>query len=133
MNKQKWPQAYPKELRIRFPKPGYPNPIVKAGLVKVSNPGVVVDIPLSTAWPADNIVVGEVAWITGSHERFIVRCFNRIQNRDKHILYDVGSNSARIVRERDGTDGWISNTRAIKYVGEVKNSVWNRGLLSRCV
>jgi dipeptidyl-peptidase-4 len=120
MNKKKWPQAYPKELDIRYPKPGYPNPIVKAGLIKVSRPGAVTDIPLSRAWPADNIVVGEVAWITGSHERLILRCFNRIQNRDKHILYEVGSGSTQIVRERDGTDGWISNTKAIKYVGEIK-------------
>jgi dipeptidyl-peptidase 4 len=120
MNNHKWPQAYPKELDIRYPKPGYPNPIVKAGLFKVSNPGTIIDIPLSTAWPADDIVVGEVAWVTGSHEHLILRCFNRVQNRDKHILYQVGSNSAQIVRERDGTDGWISNTKAIRYVGEVE-------------
>jgi dipeptidyl-peptidase 4 len=119
MNNHKNPQPYPFELKIRYPKPGFPNPTVTGQLFKVSDPSKMMDIPLDSAFPKDDIVVGELAWMTKGHDKLIVRCFNRIQNHDKHLLYEVPSGSSKIIRERDEKDGWLDNPKAMKYVGDV--------------
>jgi dipeptidyl aminopeptidase/acylaminoacyl peptidase len=118
---------YPRQLTFKFPKPGTTNPIAKAHVFKISEPSRVLEIPLSKAFPIDELVIGELAWVTDTHEKLIIRCFNRVQNRDKHVLYEVSSGTAKIVRERNGDDGWLDNTRAMQYVGNLGNSSSSNG------
>lgn len=113
---------YPRTIPIRYPKPGFPNPIVSASVFKLSEPDKQIAIPIEQAFPKDDLVTGEVAWVTSSHRKLIIRCFNRIQNQDKHLLFNVESKEAKIVRERKPNDGWLDNNKAIKYVGKLDNS-----------
>src|ERR1700760_451292 len=122
MDNNKYPMPYSRQLTIKYPKPGYTNPIVKAHIFKISEPNKVLEIPLDKAYAIDDLVVGEVAWVTETHEKVIIRCFNRIQNHDKHVLYDVSAGTTIIVRERNGDDGWLDNGRAIQFVGNLGNS-----------
>jgi dipeptidyl-peptidase 4 len=122
MDDHQFPMAYTRQLNIKYPKPGYKNPIVKAYLFKVSDPSKLVEIPLDKAFPIDDSVIGEIAWLTDGHEKLIIRCFNRVQDRDKYLLYEVSSGASKIVRERDGDGGWLDNTKAIHYVGNLGNS-----------
>lgn len=122
MNNQKYPSIYPRELKIRYPKAGSTNPRVKASVVKVSQLDDIRAVPVGTAFPPDNLIIGEFAWLTEGHGALVLRCFNRVQNRDKHLLYDVESRTAKIIRERDGTDGWLDNHRTIKYIGKLSGA-----------
>jgi dipeptidyl-peptidase-4 len=117
MNKQQWAPAYPKELEIKYPKPGFTNPTVTGSLVKVSSPEEIIPIPFTDAYPPDDIVVGEVSWLTSTHERLVFRCFNRMQNEDKHLLYDVATGETEVIRQRAESKGWLENTKSIKYAG----------------
>jgi dipeptidyl-peptidase-4 len=110
---------YPREVNIRYPKPGFPNPTVSASIASISNPSEIHTIPLDIAFSKENIIVGEVAWVTDKHDSVIFRCFNRAQNHDKHLLFDVNSRTTKVVRERNSKDGWLDNTRSIKYVGKL--------------
>jgi dipeptidyl-peptidase 4 len=116
---------YSRQKHIRYPKPGYPNPLVSASLFKVSEPTKFIDIPITNTFPIDDLVVGEVAWLTDTHEHIMIRCFNRIQNHDKHLLYWVATGEAKILRSRNADDGWLDNTKSLKYVGKAGNSTSN--------
>jgi dipeptidyl-peptidase-4 len=119
MDGKKYPPAYPKEKKIRYPKAGAPNPRVKASVLSLETNSV-KQIPLSeTSFPADSLIIGEVSWLTNSHEKLILKCFNRVQNASKHLLYDTETQSAKVVRDRSEAVGWIDNTKAIKWIGKI--------------
>ncbi|CUS10774.1 unnamed protein product, partial [Tuber aestivum] len=90
---------YPVELRIKYPKTGEKNPTVTFHLLEAYTP--------------DNLIISEVAWVAEKHESVIIRARNRVQDMEKLVLVDVESGNARVVRERDGTDGWLENYLAI--------------------
>jgi dipeptidyl-peptidase-4 len=79
------------------------------------------NIPI-TAFTPNDTVIGEVTWMTEDHSGMIYRAFNRIQRLDKHVLVDPTTGSSEVVRERDGTDGWLDNNIVMTYVGSVANS-----------
>lgn len=108
---------YPRELKLRYPKVSETNPTVSLTLLELRS-GALREIPLDSFAAAD-LIVGEVKWLGENHENVIVRIFNRVQDRDKHVLVDVATGRTRVVRQRDGTDGWLDNTMAIRYVGRV--------------
>ncbi|KAH8154005.1 uncharacterized protein LAJ45_01772 [Morchella importuna] len=64
----------------------------------------------------EDLLITEVAWVAEEHEAVIFRTMNRVQNLEKLIVVDVKSASSSVVRERDGTDGWIDNNLAIRYI-----------------
>jgi dipeptidyl-peptidase-4 len=121
MASQKIAPPYPRELEIRYPKVSEKNPTVTFNLLNVGAIHSSVDVKeiAFDAFAADDLIIGEVAWVADEHESVIFRTFNRVQDQEKHVLVDVASGSAKIVRERDGTDGWLDNTLAIQYVGKV--------------
>jgi dipeptidyl-peptidase-4 len=119
MDGQKYPRAYPKENSIRYPKAGATNPRVKASVANLETNNI-KQVPLSElSYPSENLIVGEVAWLTDSHEKLILRCFNRVQNAAKHLLYDIKAHSAKVVGERSVPVGWLDNTKAIKWIGRL--------------
>lgn len=107
--------AYPRELKLRYPKVGSKNPTVALSVLKVeakeSSP-----VPID-AFAADEAIVGEVAWVTAGHSAVIYRVFNRVQDLDRHVVVDPETRQSTVVRERNGTDGWLENTLAMQYVG----------------
>lgn len=112
--------SYPRELELRYPKAGTTNPTVELNIVDVETKKV-VNVPID-AFSKNDTIVGEIKWVTDKHSALIYRAFNRVQDRDKHILVDVQTMASKAVRERDGTDGWLDNHMAISYVGEAQDS-----------
>jgi dipeptidyl-peptidase-4 len=108
---------YPREIELRYPKVSEPNPIVTFHLLHVASFSV-QEIATETFAPED-LIIGEVAWVADEHENVIFRTFNRVQDKEKVVLVDVARRTAKVVRERDGTDGWLDNNIAIEYVGKV--------------
>ncbi|PWW77994.1 hypothetical protein C7212DRAFT_276799 [Tuber magnatum] len=112
---QKLAPPYSKELRIRYPKVGEKNPTVTFHILEINNPSAPRKIGFQ-AYTPDNMIISEVAWVTENHEHVILRMQNRVQDTEKLVLVDAKSGNAKVVRERDGTDGWLDNFRAITYV-----------------
>ncbi|KAK5996817.1 Dipeptidyl peptidase 4 [Cladobotryum mycophilum] len=118
MNKQKLAPTYPFELALRYPKAGSTNPTVQFSILNVDtleNSVIPVD-----AFGKDTII-GEVAWVTDDHSAVIYRAFNRPQDLEKHIIVNPETKSSKVVRTRDGTDGWLDNNLSITYVGKVND------------
>lgn len=118
MDDQDIAPPYPRELELRYPKVGTTNPTVQFNLLDMTTKQY-SNIPV-TAFPPDDTVIGEVAWVTEDHSAVIYRVFNRVQDQDKHVLVDPVAKTSEVVRERDGTDGWLDNTGAITYVGPIE-------------
>ncbi|PSN61758.1 hypothetical protein BS50DRAFT_578264 [Corynespora cassiicola Philippines] len=111
---------YPRELELRYPKVGTKNPTVQFNLLDVDALEV-TNIPIE-AWPEDDLVVGEVAWVTEEHSKVLYRAYNRVQDNEKLVVVDVEAGSSSVVRERDGSDGWLENYLALTYLGAVDSS-----------
>ncbi|KAF2010144.1 hypothetical protein BU24DRAFT_71681 [Aaosphaeria arxii CBS 175.79] len=120
MNDQEIADVYPRELELRYPKVGTKNPTVQFNLLDVEAVKV-TNVPID-AFPEDDLVIGQVAWVTEEHGKVLYRAFNRVQDQEKHVLVDVEAASTKVVRERDGTDGWLDDLFAISYVGAVANA-----------
>jgi dipeptidyl-peptidase-4 len=120
MNSSSIAPPYPRELNLRYPKVGTTNPTVQFNLLDVD--ALKYETLEITAWSADDLVVGEVAWVTEDHDKVLYRAFNRVQDQEKVVVVDVASGSSTVTRERDGTDGWIDDNLAVTYIGAVSNT-----------
>jgi dipeptidyl aminopeptidase/acylaminoacyl peptidase len=120
MDNQEIAPPYPRELELRYPKVGTTNPTVAFNLLSVKDLTTTA-VPVS-AWPADDLIIGEVAWVTDGHDKIIYRAFNRVQDHEKLVVVDTNSTSATVTRERDGSDGWLDNNLAISYIGPIAGS-----------
>ncbi|KAK0727785.1 dipeptidyl peptidase IV N-terminal region-domain-containing protein [Lasiosphaeria miniovina] len=120
MDGQSSAPPYPRQLDLRYPKVGTTNPTVAFHLVSTADLAAVA-IPVDV-WPADDLIIGEVAWLTGAHDKVVYRAFNRVQDHEKLVLVDTASRLSTVVRQRDGSDGWLENNAAIRYIGAVNAS-----------
>ncbi|KAF2661013.1 hypothetical protein K491DRAFT_620096 [Lophiostoma macrostomum CBS 122681] len=120
MNGQKVAPSYPRELELRYPKVGTKNPTVQFNLLDVD--ALTYDTLPIDAWPEDDLVLGEVAWVTSEHQKVLYRAFNRVQDHEKVVLVDVASSSSTVTRERDGSDGWIDDNLAVSYIGAINST-----------
>lgn len=117
--------VYPYELDVRYPKVGTTNPTVALSLLFVET-GEVVSVDLAaTDLAADDLIIGEVQWLTEGHDSLVYRAFNRVQDLSKHVrvaVADDGTATSAVIRERDGSDGWLENSIAMQYIGNVNGS-----------
>jgi dipeptidyl-peptidase-4 len=120
MDNQKVAPSYPRELELRYPKVSSKNPTVQFNILDLSTDQY-EELPI-TAFTPNNTIIGEVAWVTEDHSAVIYRAFNRVQDHDKFVLVDPVAKSSRVIRERDGSDGWLENEQAIQYVGKVNGT-----------
>jgi dipeptidyl aminopeptidase/acylaminoacyl peptidase len=123
MDNQEVAPVYPRELELRYPKVGTKNPTVQFNLLDVD--ALEYETLPIEAFPEDDLVVGEVAWVTEDHGKVLYRAFNRVQDQEKVVVVDVGSGSSSVVRERDGSDGWIDDNIVVTYIGSLGNSSSN--------
>lgn len=112
--------VYPRELELRYPKVGTKNPTVGMNILDVET-GNVTNIPID-AFAQDDLVIGEVAWMTEEHAKLLYRAYNRVQDQEKVVTVDVETASSKVTRERDGTDGWLENNLQVRYIGPVERS-----------
>lgn len=121
MDNQEVAPVYPAELDLRYPKVGTKNPTVSFNMLDVAS-GEFSAVPVD-AFPEDDLIIGEVAWLTDAHSAVIYRAFNRVQDQEKLVVYRPEAETSKVVRERDGSDGWLDNSLGIQFVGAVgKNS-----------
>ncbi|KAK7983615.1 hypothetical protein PG989_011017 [Apiospora arundinis] len=116
--------SYPKELQLRYPKVGTKNPRVTLTILDVKTGKThPVDI---TAYGPEDLVIGEVTWLTEKHDTLVYRAFNRVQDKSKHIKVAVTGEfdklESAVIRERDGSDGWLENTLSMQYVGKINGT-----------
>lgn len=123
MDNQKIAPSYPRELELRYPKVGTKNPTVQFNLLDVD--ALKYETLPVDAYPEDDLVIGEVAWVTEEHGKVLYRAFNRVQDHEKIVIVDVASGSSSVTRERDGSDGWIDDLIAVSYLGSLGNSSYN--------
>ncbi|KAL5116491.1 Dipeptidyl peptidase IV (DPP IV) N-terminal region [Pleosporales sp. CAS-2024a] len=116
----KYVPVYPKELELRYPKVGTKNPVVGFNILDVES-GEVTNVPID-AFPEDDLVIGEVKWLTEGNGRVLYRAYNRVQDQEKVVLIDVKSLTSKVTRERDGTDGWLENNMQVSYIGPVSRA-----------
>jgi len=112
--------VYPRELELRYPKVGTRNPTVGFNLVDVAS-GNVSHVPVD-AFEEDDLVIGEVVWLTEAHSKVAYRAYNRVQDQEKIVLVDVEDESSLVTRERNGSDGWLENLIQIRYIGVISSS-----------
>ncbi|KAF5004829.1 hypothetical protein FDECE_8673 [Fusarium decemcellulare] len=115
MDNQKLAPTYPRELDLRYPKVGSTNPTVELNILDLSS-GEYKSVSVD-AFEPEELIIGEVAWVTSSHSALIYRAFNRVQDQDKHVVINPTTLKSNVVRERDGSDGWLEHTLSIAYVG----------------
>lgn len=115
--------SYPAELQLRYPKVGTKNPTVSLTLLNTET-GKAQPVEIS-AYASEDLVIGEVTWLTDGHDTLVYRAFNRVQDQSKHVRVTVTSDldvDSTVIRERDGTDGWLENTLLMQYVGEINGT-----------
>jgi dipeptidyl-peptidase-4 len=114
---------YPKELDIRYPKVGETNPTVTFQLLDINNLEAGAKQVAGDSFPPEELIIGEVAWVTDDHSDVIFRAFNRVQDQEKLVLVDTSNASTKVVRERSETQGWIDDNIAIQYIPGTKSYV----------
>ncbi|KAK9720279.1 Dipeptidyl peptidase 4 [Basidiobolus ranarum] len=116
---------YLEEVKMRYPKPGFPNPIVSVLLHNIleDQPPTSI-IPLApvlfdeedTFSPEDTLIV-EVVWVTDTNNHLMVRMMNRVQDKLRIFLVDVKRNTTNLVRTEDSEDGaWIETHQAVQFI-----------------
>ncbi|KAH0614780.1 uncharacterized protein H6S33_000416 [Morchella sextelata] len=116
MDSQSKAPPYPRELELRYPKVGETNPTATFHLLDLSDLAAGPQEIEFESFAPEDLLITEVAWVAEEHEAVIFRTMNRVQNLEKLIVVDVKSAESSVVRERDGTDGWIDNNLAIQYI-----------------
>ncbi|KAH7306135.1 dipeptidyl peptidase IV N-terminal region-domain-containing protein [Rhexocercosporidium sp. MPI-PUGE-AT-0058] len=108
--------VYPDYLQLRYPKVGETNPTVKFNLLSLENLAAGPSVIKFDSFTPENLIIGEVAWVTDTSSHVIFRSFNRVQDQEKLILVDTATKSSSVVRERKTDPGWIDNNLAISYI-----------------
>ncbi|TPX62178.1 hypothetical protein PhCBS80983_g00697 [Powellomyces hirtus] len=123
---RKQPNAYLEQLSVKYPKPGYPNPVVT---LHIATPGsadpagldLAVEFEKEHYFRDDDRLIVEVAWV--SDESLLVRMTNRVQ--DSQRLYLVASETGpsgtqwkgKMVRNHTETDGgWITRLQPLRVI-----------------
>ncbi|KAF7159511.1 hypothetical protein CNMCM5623_004849 [Aspergillus felis] len=120
MDNEEIAPPYPRELELRYPKVSQTNPTVELNLLELCT-GERTPVPID-AFDAKELIIGEVAWLTETHDVVAVKAFNRVQDRQKVVAVDVASLRAKTINERDGTDGWLDNLLSVAYIGPIGDS-----------
>ncbi|KAL2068648.1 hypothetical protein VTL71DRAFT_14985 [Oculimacula yallundae] len=108
--------VYPDYLQLRYPKVGETNPTVKFNLLGLEDLAAGPTAIKFDSFAPEDLIIGEVAWVTDNSSHVIFRSFNRVQDQEKLILVDTATKSSSVVRQRKTDPGWIDNNLAITYI-----------------
>ncbi|KAJ1982080.1 Dpp4p [Dimargaris verticillata] len=123
-------QAYPEEMEVRYPKPGYPNPLASAFVFCPEFTPKVQSrltqrpkrIELEAAFQPTDTIFTNFKWMTEGHDTLLVNVMNRVQDHSKLYLVHSESGKGSVVRERNeatsvGGDGaWVEIDQGLVYV-----------------
>jgi dipeptidyl aminopeptidase B len=112
---------------MKYPKPGYNNPLVSVYVFDLEQYESALGIPAASAtheleWPGrhpkNNSIISEVAWV--GNATLIVKELNRAADDGNVILFDINASDeasrsiGHVVRKKgkngeEGDDGWIES------------------------
>ncbi|KAG0222716.1 hypothetical protein BGX31_008912 [Mortierella sp. GBA43] len=129
MDNQLDAQPYPRDVMMKYPKVGFPNPIVNLHVYRLKGTNVPTEaqplgsVELTGIFEADNRIIAEVKWATDKSDALLVKVQNRVQNHEKLFIVDPVTLNSKLVRdwnagEEDG--GWIDMKQSISYVAPSK-------------
>jgi dipeptidyl-peptidase-4 len=82
MDNQQVAPSYPRELDLRYPEVGSKNPTVALTLLDLGT-GNWTEVDVTEAFPPDELIIGEVAWVTDMPSALVYRAYNRVQGLEK--------------------------------------------------
>lgn len=96
---------YPKEIKIRYPKAGSPNPIVSLSVIDLDDRS---SKSISLKAPIDNVGVDNVlyTWNWRGEGQVVATWTNRVQNVAQTVLYDTNGNAKNILQQQEAF-GWL--------------------------
>ncbi|KAF9037893.1 dipeptidyl aminopeptidase [Hymenopellis radicata] len=108
---------YPSELKMRYPKPGYNNPLVTVHVYDISSKKS-VELEWADHHPKENSVIMEVTWV--ADQQLMLKELNRNADDGHVVLFDLttGKKEGVTVRKlgKDGEEadeGWVEPTQSI--------------------
>ena len=105
--------------RLRYPKPGTPNPLVTVHSYAIATQATVKQTVRTLTWPgsmplADRIIL-EVGWV-GDRD-LLVKEVDRAARKGIVVIFAKGQNEGKVTRilgkeGEEGDDGWIDHVRS---------------------
>ncbi|KAK9759902.1 Dipeptidyl peptidase 4, partial [Basidiobolus ranarum] len=111
--------SYPSEVVIKYPKAGYPNPIVSLHIHHLNSESepLAVKFPKTNGLNPSEMIIGEVKWLTKKNDFLLVRVSNRIQNKQWVFIVDAKLGTAKLTRHEEATDGgWLDWLQPVSYI-----------------
>ncbi|CAG8532746.1 8338_t:CDS:10, partial [Scutellospora calospora] len=108
-------EPYVKEVVMKYPKPGYPNPIVSFHIYDTTTPLVSQSgaVTFINDFPDNDKIITEVCWV--GNDSVLVRVMNRVQDIARVVLVDTISRNGTTVREENADiidGGWFEITKS---------------------
>ncbi|CAL7943995.1 unnamed protein product [Xylocopa violacea] len=96
---------YPKNVKIKYPKAGSPNPVVSLSLIDLDDRS---SKPINLQSPIDIVGVDHVLYTVNWRKegQVVATWTNRVQNTAQIVLYDTKGNANNIYYEKE-TEGWL--------------------------
>ncbi|CAG8545177.1 16226_t:CDS:10, partial [Racocetra persica] len=112
-------EPYVKEVVMKYPKPGYPNPIVTFHIYDTTTPLISQSgaVNFINDFPSDNKIITEVCW--AGNDNVLVRVMNRVQDIARVVLVNPVTRNGTTVREENADKmdgGWFEITRSWVYL-----------------
>ncbi|ODV78188.1 dipeptidyl aminopeptidase B [Suhomyces tanzawaensis NRRL Y-17324] len=101
---------YPELVNIKYPKPGYPNPIVDIVVYDLSTETDQLLQLKSDKIESDQRLITEVTWVGDS---LLVRTSNRASDLLEIFLLDTTDNSIELVRSHTAKKSWFEITKSV--------------------
>ncbi|CAL3963168.1 unnamed protein product [Diplocarpon coronariae] len=106
----------PSLVELRYPQVGKALPSVSIHVVDLKNLKNTPVSPSPMPFIPEDLIIGEVAWVTPTSNMLLVRTFNRVQKHEKMMMWDVENNFNWVKGERTVNQGWIDNYRSVIYI-----------------
>ncbi len=115
-----WMPLHQELTKIRYPKPGDPNPVMKIGVVSLDTKQIRwMDIGADT-----DIYIPRIQWTADPSTLSIIR-LNRLQNHLELLFADAATGDTRLVLE-EKTNGWFDVESDFPlFLGDKKQFFWH--------
>ncbi|CAG8752414.1 17865_t:CDS:2, partial [Cetraspora pellucida] len=112
-------EPYVREVVMKYPKPGYPNPIATFHIYDTTTPLISQSgaVNFINDFPSDDKIITEVCWV--GNDNVLVRVMNRVQDIARVVLVDPVTRNGTTVREENADKmdgGWFEITRSWVYL-----------------
>jgi len=116
-----WTPLHLDLIKLRYPKPGDPNPIEKIGVIDIeSKSRIWMDIGSDT-----DVYIPRIQWTRDPNLLCIYR-LNRLQNQLELLLADARNGGTRVLLEEKSATGWIEieNGAYLRFLKNGRQLVW---------